>query len=257
MRLRRIRLTELAESDRARFLLVFVGRVDQALSHQFPAASGYKHASGWQLAPCTSPKEKSAGIQNGCSMASLQISRGRFWGLYVRVQPEDEALKSLKVTIDGYFPIVERFVETLERLFNLPGQNLLGRIVRGHLVLPLLIIPLMFLLPFLALYRLAKLRMRADILAADRILDSMWPEIQASWPVVVRMSRPISPSLIYFFATAGGSGVTFACFWAAGLSSTSESWRVGLYVVGGILALVSVVMLIALVMTVLGFERDS
>lgn len=255
--MRRIHLADLAESDRARFLLAFAERVDRALSHLFPVASGYKHASGWQLAPCAFSKKKSPGIQDNCYMASWQISRGRFWGLNVSVQPEDLALKTLKVTIDGYFPVVQGPAEKLERLFNLPGQNLLGRFVWGHLVVPLLIFPLLLLLPLLAVYRLGKLWLRADVIAADRTLDSMWPEIQASWQVVVSMSRPMSRILIYFLATTGGSAAMWGCFWAAGVESTSEDWRVALYVVGGLLALVSLVMLIALVMTVLGFERDS
>ncbi len=196
-------------------------------------------------------------------MASWSISRGRFWGLHVSVVPEDVALRSLKITIDGYFPIFQRILERIERLGNIPGSEKLdeeawkwGQAAWRHLVFPILIFPGMAILPLLAVYPLAKLSLRSDVLAAARQLESLWPEVQASWPVSVSLSRPLSPTVVYSLALVLGVGAAAGCFWLAGLETTGESWRTALYVAGGILGFASLVVLIALIMTILGFEVE-
>lgn len=182
-------------------------------------------------------------------MASWTISRGRFWGLHVRVVPQDSRLRTLRVTIEGYFPVIQSRVERIERWSNLPGRSLWA-----YFLMPILVILVMALLPLMAVYRLSKLWLREDVLAAALQLDSLWPEVQASWQGVIPLTRPLSPSLTYSIAVAAGTAATTGCFWLAGLASTGEAWRIVLYVTGSILGLVSFAVLIFLIMTMLGLE---
>lgn len=56
--------------------------------------------------------------------------------------------------------------------------------------------------------------------------------------------------------SALGTGATIGCFSLTGLASISDKWRTVLQVTGGILGLISFGVLIALIMTILGFEVD-
>lgn len=249
MQRRRTNLDSLEESDRPRFLSELVDRFAQALSQQFPPASGYQHMGGWGPAPCVNPKRNSGAVQEACMMASWTISRGRFWGLHVRVVPQDSRLRTLRVTIEGYFPVIQSRVERIERWSNLPGRSLWA-----YFLMPILVILVMALLPLMAVYRLSKLWLREDVLAAALQLDSLWPEVQACWQGVIPLTRPLSPSLTYSIAVAAGTAATAGCFWLAGLASTGEAWRIVLYATGSILGLVSFAVLIFLIMTMLGLE---
>lgn len=182
-------------------------------------------------------------------MASWTISRGRFWGLHVRVVPQDSRLRTLRVTIEGYFPVIQSRVERIERWSNLPGRSLWA-----YFLMPILVILVMALLPLMAVYRLSKLWLREDVVAAALQLDSLWPEVQASWQGVIPLTRPLSPSLTYSIAVVAGTASTAGCFWLAGLASTGEAGRIVLYVTGSILGLVSFAVLIFLIMTMLGLE---
>jgi len=251
MHRRRTNLDHVVESERPRFLSALVSRFAQALSEQFPQASGYQHTVDWWPAPCVSPKNNSAFVRETCRMASLRISRGRFWGLHLRVIPQDISLRTLKITIEAYFPAIERPVAWVERFFNLPGQALWV-----HFLMPILILLAMALLPLMALYQLAKLWLREDVLAATRQLEFIWPEIESFSPGAVALTRRISPSFTFFFAFAVGIAASARCFWLTGLVSTSDTWRIILQVAGSILGLISFGVLIALIMTMLGHEVD-
>jgi hypothetical protein len=238
MQRRRIILEGLAETDRIPFVSAFVKRYVRALSFQFPPELGY------QLA-----REPASDAWN--------ITRGRFWGLLVRVVSKDAALTWVDVTIEGYFPAVRRIVEPMQHL-NRRWDNLSGlpRWLMSHFLVPLLLIPVMALLPFLALYRLATLSLTSDILAATRQLDSLWPEFQAFCPGAASLSRPRSRVLTYSLAVMGLVLAAVGCFWWTGLAGIDENWKTALYVAGVILALVSVGFLVALIMTLLGFEME-
>lgn len=173
----------------------------------------------------------------------------------MKVVPHGVAFKALKVTIHGYFPIfndnLERIEGPVEALRNRPGQFLWDHII----FMPMLIL-CVALLPLMAVYRLATLSLHSDVLVAGQQLETLWPEVQASWPAAVPLSRSLSLPVVYSLALALGSGATAGCFWLAGLETTGENWRIALYASGGILALVSFGMLIALIMTILGFEVE-
>jgi hypothetical protein len=168
-------LNGVEQYDRTNLLRVLVKRLNEALILQFPPEAGYQGIMTCLPAPCVNRKRKPGTGQTVCMMAAWDIQRGPFWGLHVRAMPQDVALRTLKITIEGYFPAIQRPAERLEGLFNFPGQALLA-----HFILPLLVVPVMALLPFMALHRLAKLRFRQDVHAVGRQLDSLWPEVQAS-----------------------------------------------------------------------------
>jgi hypothetical protein len=184
-------------------------------------------------------------------MATLRISRGRFWGLCVRVVPRDISLRTLDITIEAYFPAVQSPVEWAQRVFNLPGQALWV-----HVVMPILVVLVLVMLPLIVVHQLAKLWLRGNVLAASRQLELIWPEIQSLSPGMVKLTRRIWPSFTLFVALAVGTGATVACFWLTGLASISDTWRLILQVAGSILGLISFGILIALIMTMLGFEAE-
>jgi hypothetical protein len=212
-----------------------VERFAQALSREFPQASGYQHTRNWEPAPCVSSKRNAAYV-GACSMATLRISRGRFWGLCVRVAPRDA---------------VQGPVEWAQHVFNLPGQALWV-----HVVMPILVLLVLVILPLIVVHQLAKLWLRGNVLAAARQLELIWPEIQSLSPVMVKLTRRIWPSFTLFIALAVGTGATVGCFWVTGLASISDTWRLILQVAGSILGLISFGILIAFVMTMLGFEAE-
>jgi hypothetical protein len=254
MQLRRTDLGQLAEIDRPRFLAALVNRFAQALGEQFPESSGYQYSLGWGPAPCVNPKKDPVLVQETCRMASLRISRGPFWGLHVRVVPQDISLRRLKVTIDPYFPAIQNPVESLNRFFNQQARAQWLHPLLAHLLLPILVLIAVALLPLIAAHQLAKLWLRGNARAAVRRLDTIWPEMQSFSPAWVALKGQSSPSFNLMMLSALGSGATIGCFWLTGLVSINDKWRTVLQVAGGILGLISFGVLIAWIMAILGFE---
>jgi hypothetical protein len=251
MQSRRTNLDQLAEIDRPRFLAALVNRFGQALREQFPQSSGYQHTVAWGPAPSVNPRRNIVSVQEACKMASLRISRGRFWGLHVRVVPQDILLRSLKITIDPYFPAVQKPVESVKRFFNQPV-----RAPWFHLLSPVLVGIAVALVPLIVAHQLAKLWVRGNARAAARQLETIWPEIQALSPAGVALKGQSSSSFNLLMLSALGTGSTVGCFWLTGLVSISDTWRTVLQVAGSILGLISFGVLIALIMAILGFEAD-
>jgi hypothetical protein len=256
MQLRRTKLDQLAEIDRPRFVAALVNRFAQALGEQFPEASGYKYSLGWGPAPCVIRRKYPVSVQETCRMASLRISRGPFWGLHVRVVPQDISLRRLKVTIDPYFPAIKNPVESLNRFFNQPSRAQWLHPVLAHLLLPILVIIAIALLPLMAAHQLAKLWLRGNARAAARQLDSIWPQMQSFSPARFALEGQSSPSFTLFMLAVLGTGATIGCFWLTGLVSISDKWRIVFQVAGGILGLISFGVLIGWIMSILGFEME-
>jgi hypothetical protein len=256
MQVRRIDLEELAEIDRPRFLAALVDRFAQALGEQFPEASGYQYGQGWGPAPCVNPKKDPVSVQETCRMASLRISRGPFWGLHLRFVPQDKSLRRLKITIDPYFPAIQKPVESVNQFFSQPARAQWLHPLLGHLLLPILVVIAVVLLPLLAAHQLAKLWLRGNARAASRQLDSIWPQMQSFSPVWISLEGQSSPSFTLLMSSVLGTGATIGCFWLTGLVSISDKWRIVLQVAGSILGLISVGVLIAWIIAMLGFEVD-
>jgi hypothetical protein len=240
MQLRRTDLDQLAEIDRPRLVAALVNRFAQALGQQFPEASGYQYSLGWGPAPCVNRRKYPVSVQEICRMASLRISRGPFWGLQVRIVPQDISLRRLKVTIDPYFPAIQNPVESLNRFFNQPAGVQWLHPVLAHLLLPILVVIAIALLPLMAAHQ----------------LDSIWPPMQSFSPVRFALEGQSSPSFTLFMLAVIGTGVTIGCFWLTGLVSISDRWRTILQVAGSILGLISFGVLIGWIMSMLGFEME-
>lgn len=190
MQLRRTNLDQLAEIDRPRFLAPLVNRLAQALGEQFPEASGYQYSLGWGPALCVNPKTDPVSVQETCRMASLRIFRGSFWGLHLRIDPQDKSLRRPKVTIDPYFSAIQNPVESLNRFFNQPARAQWLHPISAHLLLPILVVIAVALLTLLAVHQLAKLWLRGNARAAARQLDMIWPEMQSFSPARFALQGP-------------------------------------------------------------------
>ncbi len=243
----RISLDSLAEADRPRFLSGILERFQNTLDRQFPSSSGYQSDGYWHS---VSPVEPSLR-----QFASWHYTRGRFWGLHAAVLGEDADLKSLKVSIYGYYPVCERIleagVERIERLEDLPGH-----FVWHYLLFPLFILFAVPILLLLVVRAIAKLALRSDVLQAAQRLEGIWQEMQGHSPATISLSRLTPRSMVYFLAFVLGCAVMALCFWLAGLGITGNNLTIALYVVGIFAALLSLVILIAWVMTILGFEAE-
>jgi hypothetical protein len=237
----RMTLDGLPEAERVRFLLTILGRFNSALQREFPRASGYEYEGAWDA--------DDLGRRGFIHDASFRVSRGRFWGLQVRVLSRGSPPESAMVAIDTYYPCWKNFMSPIRRLEDL----LNGMPFLGHLAF-LLILPLMVLLPFIALFRLAVLWPRPHAGLAGRQLENAWAEVKDSCPGEVSLARLVPIPVVYFLALILAVAATAGCFWWAGLGSIGESWSIAMDVAGSIFGLLSFSLLVALIMTLLGLD---
>jgi len=235
MQRRYIHLDALSPENKNLFLSAFVKQFTEVLRLRFPAESGF--ALVWDD-----------------QQLAWQIVRGFFFGLNVMLVPQKCDWSVFELRFDAFFPLFKTLTRPLERFFK-PIDDLshLPKAAFWHTFGGILIALMLPLLPFYVLYRLALLTRRPDALVAAREADALWPALQATWGSAVTIARPRSLLLVYTLALAATTAATFGSFWLAALPRM-EPWGIALSIAGGILVLVSVVLLIAWVLTALGLD---
>jgi hypothetical protein len=227
----RIDLRSVSSDSRAGVYRNLLERFPQSLRGCFPSESGYHHASEQE--------------------ATWHISRGRFWGLWVTLMTSTSGDR-LDVSITPYFPLVRRYSSHVERwdrdYVHLPGPL---RFLAHHIVFAPSVLLVIAILPVMVVYRLALLPLIPSVRVAQRQLAAVWPGIQASSPGLTDLPRPRSPVKPFLLTAPVAAAITVACFRFA---AADTAWRTILYVAGGIGVVVSLVLVIALALTLLGFE---
>jgi hypothetical protein len=226
----------LTEIERSEFWAAFRDRYARALTFEFPPSRGFAH----QLEP---------------GSTEWTITRGGFWGLRVSVLPQDAAFDSLQVTITPHFPLVEQKMERVGRFLG--GSNgtpgILG-LVLSHFLFGLLVLAVVALLPFFVAYRISLVRLRADVRTAAQRLDSMGPSLQVFRGGTIRLRSQRSPAATYFYYLAASSAATVVLFGLMDMPGIGNGWSTALLVLSIVLGVLSGVLLIAAILTSLGFE---
>ena len=238
----KFRLHELAEDERLPFIRSFVERFAESLRRLFPPSSGYEHSEGLVS---TKPTE----------LISWNVSRGRLWGLHFSVSARGRAFRIVKISITGQFPIFHRIAEKTWG-WNNRIEQLPARIIWTHLLIGPGVLICITLLPLIIAYRVATLFLYSSVSNAGRDLEAIWPGVQTRCPVLVPLSRALPLPVAYTLASALGIAATVGCFWLANTKPPESGLHLALYIVGGILALFSFGVVIALIMSLLGFDVE-
>lgn len=239
-------LDGLSTDDRSRFLAAYLARTIEKLTREFPHTSGYKHAArGFEK------REKSLIWLGGSAVWS--VTRGRSWGLWLSVLPEEKSLARVRVTVDTFLPLFTGLFRRIERIDSSLGTVRKVPLV-DHLLVPLLLPFAIVLLPVIAGIRVASLFYRTQGRIGAEQVETAWSEMEGRWRGEIRIKRLLPQSLAYSLALLLTAGGTDICFRVADFETISDNWKTVLYVFGGILILVSLGLLIALVMTLLGLK---
>ena len=235
MQSRRFVLEDLEPDDRVRFATMVFDQLTQDLALQFPPEKGF--AQRWDFAT-----------------DSLLITRGRWWGLEISLRSHDSAGKRWDWNCSGFFPAVRRITVPLGRFVNWGPGTRLGNTLWAHLVVPLYLVPGMAALPFLFLYRVAALALEKDVLAAAHRLDLLWPSLEANWPGARPALEKHTPAFNLLLVCVAAGAASALCVRAMDRPGISDNTSSALLIAAIFLGLASLVALIGLILSALGFE---
>ena len=225
-----IDLRNVSSDDRAKVPENVLERFREALQVCFPPESGYDHV--WEA-----------------ESTIWSISRGSLWGLWVTLR---FSTSWLDVSIRPYFPIVNRYSSPFERWQrDYANLKLPVRFVADHVVFPLSLPLVILILPLMVVYRLALLSLMPSARMAYAQLAAVWPGIQASHSGLKNLPQPRSQVTPFLLAAPVAVAITVVCFRFAAADTAGSTI---LYVAGVIGVVISLVLVIALVLTLLGFE---
>jgi len=213
------------------YVFQFIDHFIEALQRRFPADAGFHWSE---------------------SGNSIRVSRGRFWGLHVKLA-EYKRARHCNIGVEGYFPCVQACADSIQRLQNryaaLPDEK-----VFTHFFLGLLLIPTMLAIPLIALYRIATLSLWSAVTRAGGDIDSTFAEMRAYFPQTPRLTRRVPAWLTYLVLFAGMLGATFLCFWLPDQIPLGKTMATVIHVIGVTAGLLSLALLVVSIVHFLGFE---
>jgi hypothetical protein len=226
---RRVDLKSLPQAARRDYAVALFQAVRTRLLQRYLQDAGYVHSERWETASCIDRKKASAELQRTCQMGRATVVRGSYWGLRLRVEPENDQYGSIRIIGSDAMPVVEKargaviacagilgFVTGIVAWItglvqHQPKPVGTGLILGFSVVLAFSLVGLLLILPFA---RLASMRLRRELQELANLVDQSWADIQKERGFSGSLASIVSPTLKFFAGMILSAMAAGVGYWA-------------------------------------------